>query len=102
MDSWILGGKKSEKDFLENSTLDCTFWATVEKKSLKTLIIERGSAIKFPSWMIHVGESLLLLFFVHLIDLIPFQVFLMSLLLLLKKSVKFVLLESLRRVESKF
>ena len=90
MDSWILGGKKSEKDFLENFILDCTFWATVEKKSLKTLAIERGSAIKFSSWMIDVGESLLLLFFIDIIDLITFQVFLMSLLLLLKKTVSIV------------
>ena len=44
MDSWILGGKKSEKESLENFILDCNFWATVEKKSLKTLTIERGSA----------------------------------------------------------
>ena len=56
MDSWILGSKKSEKDFLENFILDCTFWAIVEKKSLRTLAIERRSAIKFPSWMIDVGE----------------------------------------------
>ena len=49
MDSQILDGKKSEKDLLENFILDCTFWATVEKKSLKTLAIERGSATKFPS-----------------------------------------------------
>ena len=53
MDSWILGGKKSEKDFLENFILDCAFWVTVEKKSLKTFAIERGSAINFPSWMIY-------------------------------------------------
>ena len=25
MDSWILGGKQSEKDLPENFTLDCTF-----------------------------------------------------------------------------
>ena len=49
-----------------------------------------------------IGESLLLLFFIDIIDLIPFQVFLMSLLLLLKKLVKYFCLESLRRVESKF
>ena len=60
------------------------------------------SAIKFPSWMIDVGELLVLLFSIDVIDLIPFQVFLMSLLLLLKKSVKYFCLESLRRVESKF
>ena len=52
--------------------------------------------------MIDVGESLLLIFFIDIIDLIPFQVFLMSLLLLLKKSVKYFCLEFLRRVESKF
>ena len=59
MDSWTLRGKKSEKDSLENYILDCIFWITVEKKSLKTLAIERGSAIKFPLWMIDIGESLL-------------------------------------------
>ena len=75
MDSWILGGKKSEKKLLENLTLDCTFWATVEKKSLKTLAIDRGSAIKFRSWIIDVDESLLLLFLIEIIDLIPFQFF---------------------------
>ena len=82
---WILGGKKSEKALLENFILDCTFWATVEKKFLKTLGIERGSVIKFSSWMIDVSESLLFSFFADIIDLIPSQVFLMSLLLLLKK-----------------
>ena len=66
------------------------------------MAIKRGSAVKFPSWMIDTGESLLLLFFIDIIDLIPFQVFLRSLLLLLKKSVKYCCLESLRRVESKF
>ena len=60
------------------------------------------SAIRFTSWMIDVGELLLLLFSMDVIDLIPFQVFLMSLLLLLKKSVKYFCVESLRRVESKF
>ena len=30
MDSWKLGGTKSEKDLLENFTLDCTYWTTVE------------------------------------------------------------------------
>ena len=40
IDSWILGGKKSEKDLLENFILECNFWATVKKKSLKTLAIE--------------------------------------------------------------
>ena len=50
-----MGGKISEKDLLENVILDYSFWVTVEKKSLKTLAIERGSAIKFPSWMIDVG-----------------------------------------------
>ena len=49
MDWWILGGKKSEKDFLENFILDCIFRAAVEKKSFKTLAIEKGSAVKFPS-----------------------------------------------------
>ena len=63
IDSWILGGKKSEKDSLENYILDCIFWATVEKKSLKTLAIERGSVMKFPLSMIDVSESLLLKFF---------------------------------------
>ena len=52
--------------------------------------------------MIDGGESLLLLFFVDIIDLIHFQVFLMSLLLLLKKSVYYFCLESLRRVKRKF
>ena len=52
--------------------------------------------------MIDVGELLVLLFSIDVIDLIPFQVFLMSLLLLLKKSVKYFCLESLRRVESNF
>ena len=80
---WISGGKKSEKALLENFILDCTFWATVEKKFLKTLGIESGSVIKFSSWMIDVSESLLLSFFADIIDLIPS-------------------LESLRRVESKF
>ena len=42
----MLGGKKSEKDLLENFILGCTFCATIEKKTLKTLVIERGSAIK--------------------------------------------------------
>ena len=37
MYSWILGGNKSEKDFPENFILHSTFWATVGKKSLKTL-----------------------------------------------------------------
>ena len=50
--------------------------------------------------MINVGKPLLLLFFINIIDLIPFQVFLMSLLLLLRKSVKYCCLKSLRRVES--
>ena len=54
MDSWILNGEKSEKDFLESFILDCTFWATVKKESLKAFAIERGSAMKFPSWMIGV------------------------------------------------
>ena len=49
MDSWILGGKKSEKDLLKNFIFDCTFSATVEKKLLKALAVESGSAIKFPS-----------------------------------------------------
>ena len=47
MDSWMLKDKKS--NLLENFILDCTLWATVEKKSLKALAIERGSTIKFPS-----------------------------------------------------
>ena len=98
MNSWILGGKKSEKKLLENLILDCTFWATVEKKSLKTLVIDRGSAIKFRSWIIDVGESLLLLFLIEIIDLIPFQFLLISWLLILKKSMKYCYLESLRRV----
>ena len=76
MDSLILDGKKSEKDLLGNFIMDCTLWATVEKKSLKTLAIGRGSVIKFPSWMIDVGESLLLLHFRDITDLIPFQIFL--------------------------
>ena len=75
MDSWILGGKKLEKNLPENFSLDWTFWTTVEKKPLKTLAIEIGSAIKFHSWMIDFGESLLLLFFIDIIDLIPFQFF---------------------------
>ena len=73
MDSWILSGKNSEKDLLENFILNCTFWETVEEKSLKTLAIERECAIKFPLWMIHVGESLLLLLFIDIIDLILYD-----------------------------
>ena len=48
MGSWILGGKKTEKDLLEKLYFGL-HWATVEKKSLKTLAIARGSIIKFPS-----------------------------------------------------
>ena len=102
MDSWILGGKKCEKYFLENFILNCTLCVTVKRKSLKILTIERRSAIKFPSRMVDVGKLLLLLLFLDIINLIPFQFFLMPLLLLLKKSVKYCCLESLRRVESKF
>ena len=82
MDSWILGGKKSEKDLLKNFIFDCTFSATVEKKSLKALAVESGSAIKFPSSMINVDKSLLL--FIDIVDLIHFKIFLMSSSLLLK------------------
>ena len=97
-----MGGKKSEKYFPENFSLDDTFWVTVEKRSLKTLTIKRGSAIKVPSWVIDVGGSLLLLIFRDITDLITFKVFLTSLLLILQKSVKDHFLESLMGVESKF
>lgn len=93
----LLGDKKSEKYLLENFILDCTFWSAFAKRSLKTLSIKRGSAIKFTSWVISVGESLLPLVFV-----MPFQVFLMSLLLLLKNSLKYCCLEFLKEGESKF
>ena len=52
------------------------------------------------NYWVDVGESLLLLRFIDITDLIPFQIFLM--LLLLKKSLKYYYLESLKIVESKF
>lgn len=43
-----LGGEKSQKYFLENFSLDGTFWVTAKKKSLQTMAIKRASVIKFP------------------------------------------------------
>ena len=60
----VLGGRKSEKDLLENFSLDCTFWETIGKKPIKTFTVERGSAINFPLWKTDVAELLLLSLFI--------------------------------------
>ena len=82
-ESWLGGGKYSKKVLYENGTSDWTSAATEQKKLLKVFAIVHGSVTVWSSRLIIFGESFVV-FWREIMDLIPFQVFFMLLILSLK------------------
>ena len=81
--SWLGGDKYSKNLLYENGTSEWTSAATEKKKLIKVFAIVRGSVTAWSSRLIIFGESFVV-FWRGIMDLIPFQVFLMLLILSLK------------------
>ena len=79
-ESWLGGDKYSKNLLYGNGTTYWTSASTEQKKLLKVFAIVRGSVTVWSSRLIIFGESFVV-FWAEIMDLIPFQVFFMLLIL---------------------